>query len=155
MENFFGIGIFHTKTAENVGGLFRSAQVFGASFVFTVGRRYKKQITDTTVIQNSIPLFHFIDIADLHRHLPLGCRLIGIELNQQAVLLDAYDHPRHACYLLGAEDHGLSNEALEKCHELIQIPYGECCLNVATAGSICMYDRAVKYANRNMRAITL
>ena len=43
-------------------------------------------------------------------------------------------------YLLGAEDHGLSNQAIEKAHFLIQFP-SEKSLNVAVAGSIILYDR--------------
>lgn len=37
--NYFGIGIFNAKTADNVGTLWRSAYQLGASFIFTVGER--------------------------------------------------------------------------------------------------------------------
>lgn len=50
---------------------------------------------------------------------------------------------RQACYLLGAEDNGLTKEAISKCQELVYLP-GERSLNVAVAGSIVLYDRISK-----------
>lgn len=114
--------------------------------MFTVGRRYRRQATDTACSFRHVPLFNFGDLADLKAHLPFGCRLIGVELDERARMLDGFAHPQQACYLLGAEDHGLTKEALDACHEIVQLP-GERCLNVATAGSIVLYDRYVK-ANR-------
>jgi tRNA G18 (ribose-2'-O)-methylase SpoU len=88
---------------------------------------------------------NFVDTDDLMEHLPYGCKLIGVELSDGATPLPAMKHPHQAAYLLGAEDHGIPEYILQSCHELIQIPTGEpFCLNVATAGSIVMYDRFVK-----------
>ena len=36
-QGYFGIGIQNGKTPENLGVLWRSAQNFGASFIFTIG----------------------------------------------------------------------------------------------------------------------
>ena len=47
MRGYFGIGIQNAKTDENIGTLWRSAFIMGASFIFTIGKRYKKQATDT------------------------------------------------------------------------------------------------------------
>ncbi len=71
--------------------------------------------------------------------------LIGVELDDRASLLADFYHPRNAVYLLGAEDHGLNNEAIEKCHHLIKFETPRS-LNVSVAGSIVMYDRNVKGA---------
>lgn len=40
-RGFFGIGIERSKTEHNVGTLWRTADLLGAAFIFTVGRRYK------------------------------------------------------------------------------------------------------------------
>lgn len=144
MGRFFGIGIYHCRREENIGTLFRSAQTFGASFIYTIGRRYRLQASDTTNAGVNIPLFHYADLDDLFAHLPVGCRLVGIENCTQATELPHYWHPKIACYLLGAEDHGLSPAALERCHDLVQIPGGRFCLNVSVAGSIILYDRIIK-----------
>ena len=75
--------------------------------------------------------------------MPFDCRLIGVELDQKAIPVTTFVHPERCIYLLGAEDHGLTKEALEKCHHLVQLP-GDYCMNVAVAGSIIMYDRTLK-----------
>ena len=74
--------------------------------------------------------------------MPFGCPLIGVELSDDAVPLDRFWHPQNAVYLMGAEDHGLPDSVLEKCHSTIQIPAPrEWSMNVAVAGSIVLYDR--------------
>jgi len=69
--------------------------------------------------------------------------LIGIEMDSEAVPLERYVHPARACYLLGAEDHGLTKEALLQCHELVRLQ-GERSMNVAVAGSIVLYHRIMQ-----------
>lgn len=143
-RGFWAIGIEHTKTQMNVGTLWRSAHNFGAGFIFTVGRRYSEQCSDVTKAWRSVPLFHFSSIEDLQSHLPYSCPLIGVELSTDSRPLRDFCHPERACYLLGAEDRGLSTEAVSQCHALVQIPGLPFCLNVSTVGSIVMYDRWVK-----------
>lgn len=144
MRGFCGIGVFHTKTPQNIGTLWRSAHNFGAQFVFTVGRRYQREASDTTKAWRSVPLYHYADMNDLMEHLPFDCRLIGVELDERAHDLSGYVHPERACYLLGAEDHGLNAEAMRRCHSLVFVPGAARCLNVSVAGSIVLYDRAAK-----------
>ena len=69
--------------------------------------------------------------------------IVGIELTDTAMPLEAFKHPRSCVYLLGAEDHGLTNEALVKSQHIIKFNTPKS-LNVAVAGSIIMYDRSVK-----------
>jgi tRNA(Leu) C34 or U34 (ribose-2'-O)-methylase TrmL len=142
-NSFFAIGIEHSKTRYNVGSLWRSADLFGAAFIFTVGCRYKPQPSDTMKSWKSIPLFHYETINDLVEHLPSNCQLVGVEIDEGSVLLETFEHPQRCCYLLGAEDHGLTYEAIDRSHKLIQLP-GRVSMNVAAAGSIIMYDRHFK-----------
>lgn len=144
-NGFFAVGIWHPKHEQNIGTLFRSALAFGAAFVFTVGRRYKKQSSDVSNTTGEIPLFHYADVKDLIEHLPNGCPLVGVELaHGLSEPLTCYDHPKAACYLLGAEDHGLSYKILRRCHKAVWIPGASACLNVASAGTVVMYDRMAK-----------
>ena len=140
---FYGIGIQNGKTPENLGVLWRSAQNFGASFIFTIGNRYSKQASDTHNAVNAIPYFHYKTFEEFYAHLPKGAMLIGVELTANATLLSSFKHPRNAVYLLGAEDHGLSAQAIEKSHHIIKFDTPKS-LNVSIAGSIVMYDRSVK-----------
>lgn len=142
-RGFFGIGIYRGKTEANIGTLWRSALILGADFIFTIGRRYKKQSSDTMNTPKHIPLYHYQDFEDFTRHKPLDCPTIAVELAEDSVPLETYLHPERCVYLLGAEDNGLPRAVLDKCQATVQL-IGDYCMNVATAGSIVMYDRAVK-----------
>tara|TARA_R110002111_G_scaffold98648_2_gene152278 strand:- start:1057 stop:1515 length:459 start_codon:yes stop_codon:yes gene_type:complete len=141
-NEFFGIGIQNGKTPENLGVLWRSAQNLGASFIFTIGNRYAKQACDTHNAVKSMPYFHYDTFEDFFSNLPKGTRLVGIELTNDALPLETFNHPRRCVYLLGAEDHGLSNKAIESSHFLIKFK-SQLSLNVSVAGSIVMYDRGI------------
>jgi len=142
-QGFFGIGIQNGKTPENLGVLWRSAQNMGASFIFTIGNRYAKQACDTHKAVGAMPYFHYDTFDDFYAHLPKSALLIGVELTEDAEPLETFKHPRRAVYLLGAEDHGLSNQAIRKSHKLIKFS-SALSLNVSVAGSIVMYDRNTK-----------
>jgi tRNA G18 (ribose-2'-O)-methylase SpoU len=142
-RGYCGIGIVNGKTPPNLGTLWRSADLLGADFVFTVGSRYKPQNSDTLKSWRHMPLWRFDTMPELHRALPLECPLVAVELTDTAVPLEAFDHPLRACYLLGAEDNGLTREALSLCHYVVQLP-GRWSMNVAAAGSIVLYDRMAK-----------
>lgn len=142
-QGFFGIGIQNGKTPENLGVLWRTAQNLGASFIFTIGNRYAKQSSDTHKAVGAMPYFHYDTFDDFYKHLPKGALLIGVELTDEAEALEKFKHPRRAVYLLGAEDHGLSKQAIEKSHKLVKFS-SALSLNVSVAGSIVMYDRNTK-----------
>lgn len=139
-NEFFGIGIQNGKTPENLGVLWRSAQNLGASFIFTIGNRYAKQACDTHNAVKAMPYFHYDTFDDFFNNLPKGARIVGVELTDDAQDLENFYHPRRCVYLLGAEDHGLSKQAIEKSHYLVKFK-SELSLNVSVAGTIVMYDR--------------
>ena len=142
-QGFFGIGIQNGKTPENLGVLWRSAQNMGASYIFTIGNRYAKQACDTHKAIGAMPYFHYDTFDDFYKNLPKGAQLVGVELDEKAVSLETFIHPRRCVYLLGAEDHGLSKVAIEKSHFLVKFK-SILSLNVSVAGSIVMYDRQSK-----------
>ena len=90
-----------------------------------------------------MPYFHYETFEDFYAHLPKGAMLVGVELTENAEALETFTHPRRCVYLLGAEDHGLSKEAIEKSHFLVKFQ-STLSLNVSVAGSIIMYDRSSK-----------
>lgn len=140
-RGYFSIGIINGKTEFNVGGLWRSAHSFGAASIFTIGRRYPIQATDKSKAEQHIPLFEYQSWQDFTR--PKGCELVVVEITDDAKPLPMFSHPMRACYILGAEDHGVPKAVIECCQSVVRIP-SAFCLNVATAGSIVMYDRIAK-----------
>lgn len=143
VQGYYAIGVFNAKTEHNVGTLWRSAYILGASYIFTVGKRYKKQSSDVVRAWARIPYFHYDTFEDLLENIPYDCRLIGIELDDRAEFLHEFSHPKRAIYLLGSEDQGLPENILEKCHMLVKLP-GNSSMNVGVTGSIVCHDRISK-----------
>lgn len=138
-----GIGIERPKTEANLGTLYRSAVALGADFIFTIGHRYRREPTDTIGAPGHLPVFAYSDLTDFNSHRPFGAPLIGVELVADARPLEGFAHPRQAVYLLGPEDGSLSRAALDLCQFVVSFD-SRYCLNVASAGSVVLYDRHVK-----------
>ncbi len=141
MRGYFGIGIEGVSKAMNAGNLFRSANAFGASFVFTVGAVYARRegtLADTSRAHAQVPFYSFPDGDSLM--LPHGCRLVGVELMPDAVDLPSFRHPPQAAYILGRERGNVSPEMLARCDHVIRIPM-RFCVNLGIAGALVMYDR--------------
>ncbi len=142
-ESFFGIGIYQPKTEHNIGTLWRSAYTLGAAFIFIIDGKYKPQTSDTSKSWSKIPFYRYASFEQFYATLPYSTQLVGIEMSANSQSICTFAHPSRAAYLLGAEDNGLPDLVLEKCHHLIQLP-GEVSLNVAVSGSIVIYDRIQK-----------
>jgi len=140
MRGYFAIGGERTSKSLNLGNLMRSAHGFGASFTFTIGATYEalEARADTSKGKQHLPHYNWDSVDELV--LPQGCKLVGIELLDEAVDLPSFRHPLQAAYVLGPEAGSLSPELLSKCDYIVKIPT-IFCVNVAMAGAIVMYDR--------------
>lgn len=140
MRGYFEIGIYHGKTTENLGTLWRSAHQLGAAGIFLIGRRFKKQASDTPKAYRHIPLREYKSFEHFQDSRPYNCSLIGVEMG--GINLSGYTHPERATYLLGAEDHGLPENVIDKCQHIISLEaINTASYNVAVAGSLVMYHR--------------
>ncbi len=142
-RGFYGIGIVGSKTPINVGTLWRSAGILGAAFMFTAGRRYPQQASDTIKAWRHTPFFEFDTADELFSAIPKGCVPVAVEMDDRARPLAKLVHPERAVYILGAEDTGIPQRILRRCKHVVSIP-GEHSLNVAVAGSIVLYDRLAR-----------
>lgn len=140
-RGFFEIGVYQPKTEVNVGTLWRSAYQLGAAGVFTIGRRYQRQASDTLKSFRHIPLRHFDTFEEFQSARPYSARLVGIEMGGKP--LGSVSHPQQAIYLLGSEDNGLPKDVLAACQQVISLESLRTnSFNVAVAGSLVMYHRA-------------
>ncbi len=139
-RGYFAIGAERMSKALNLGSLMRSAHAFGANFTFTVGATYRalEARADTSQGQWHLPHYNWASLDELR--LPQGCKLIGIELTDDAIDLPSFCHPLRAAYVLGPEWGSLSKELQARCDQVVRIPTAFC-INVAVAGAIVMYDR--------------
>jgi tRNA G18 (ribose-2'-O)-methylase SpoU len=143
MNGYFEIGIYNGKTEHNIGTLWRSSYQLGANGIFTIGRRYKKQSSDTYNVPNQIPLRKYLTFEEFINNRPKGAILIGVEFGGTELI--NFTHPKKCLYVLGSEDNGLSRHIVDKCNEIVSIPsVREYSYNVAMAGTIVMYDRYIK-----------
>ncbi len=140
MRGYFGIGAERISKAMNLGTLMRTAHAFGASFAFVVDATYavREAKSDTSEAAGQLPIYDVPDAASLH--LPKQCRLIGVELSDDAVDLPTFRHPPQAAYVLGPERGVLSDAMLARCAHVVRIPT-RFCVNLGVAGAIVMYDR--------------
>lgn len=145
-RGFFAIGAESISKELNLGNLMRSAHAFGASFIFTVRAHYKigELASDTSDAGQSLPYYPWNNVEDMV--FPQNCKLVGIELTDDAIDLPSFQHPVQAAYILGPERGDLSPEMLAKCDHVVQIPT-RFCINVAMAGAIVMYDRMKSRGN--------
>ena len=154
MRGYFGVGLEQSSKPMNAGNLFRTANAFGANFIFTVNAEYsvKKAKSDTSSAPRNIPWYDYECAEELK--LPDGCSLIGVELLEEAVELPVFRHPLIAAYILGPELGSLSPEILERCIHVVKIPT-HFSLNVATTGAIILYDRIRSMGNFGKRPTTI
>ncbi|MFC3676055.1 RNA methyltransferase [Ferrovibrio xuzhouensis] len=142
MRGYFGIGVERLSKPMNAGNLFRTAHAFGAGFVFTIDAAYsvKSARSDTSRTPDNLPWYAYDSATELA--LPEGCKLVGIELLDEAIELPRFRHPLRAAYVLGPEMGSLSPALVARCDHVIKIPTSFC-VNVGIAGAIVMYDRLI------------
>lgn len=153
-RGYFGIGVEGISKPMNVGNLFRSAHAFGADFVFAIAPAVDVRAinaSDTSQTAKHLPLYEYATVDELA--LPRGCRLVGVELLDEAVDLPSFGHPERAAYVLGPERGTLSPGLVARCDFTVRIPTAFC-VNVGVAGAILMYDRLItrrRFAPRPVR----
>jgi tRNA G18 (ribose-2'-O)-methylase SpoU len=153
LRGYFGVGIEGVSKAMNLGNLVRIAHAFDASFFFSVAPRLKLSDanSDTSNAEGQLPFYSFNRPEDFR--LPLGCRLVGVEITDEAVELPRFRHPARAAYVFGAERYSLSPQMLSLCEFVVKIPT-RFSINVGMAGAIVLYDRLVNLGGYGGRPVT-
>ncbi|WP_310618448.1 RNA methyltransferase [Flexibacterium corallicola] len=155
MRGYFAVGSEGLSKPMNVGTLMRTAHAFGASYFFTVNadpRLDRAPRSDTSKSVDHIPHFKWQGIEEMR--FPRGCKLVGVELTDDAIELPSFGHPLQAAYILGPERGSLSPAMQERCDYIVKIPT-KFCVNIGIAASIVLYDRFTvhgKYAPRPLTA---
>ncbi len=154
MRGYFAIGAERLSKPLNLGNLMRSAHGFGASFFFTVNApvRAADLKSDTSKAVAHLPFYQWASAEEMR--FPAGCRLVGVELLDEAVDLPSFRHPPQAAYILGPERGVLSEAILNRCDHVVKIPTAFC-INVAMAGAIVMYDRVLSLGRYCPRPVSL
>ena len=152
MRGYFAVGVDGISKPMNLGNLMRIANAFGASFFFTIKAHVKLSDaqSDTSRTEASIPLYTHATVDDFR--LPVGCRLVGVEITDDAIELPRFRHPMQAAYVFGAERMSLSPQVLARCEFVVKIPT-RFSINVGMAGAIVLYDRLISNGGYGGRPI--
>ncbi len=144
VRGYFGVGAEGISKPGNLGALVRTAHAFGASFLFFVNAywRVREAISDTSRAERSLPLFEARSAEDLV--LPRNCKLVGVELTDEAVPLPSFRHPLNVAYVFGPERGSLSPQMLARCDWVVRIPT-RFSINLGIAVGIVLYDRFLCY----------
>lgn len=153
MRGYFAVGVEGVSKPMNLGNLVRIAHAFDASFFFSVAPRLNlaKANSDTSNAEGVLPFYSYDHPSDFR--LPLGCRLVGVEITDDAVELPRFRHPNRAAYVFGAERYSLSPQMLSLCEFVVKIPT-RFSINVGMAGAIVLYDRLVNLGGYGGRPVT-
>ena len=141
-RGFFAIGAEGISKPMNLGNLVRSANAFGAAYVFLVNAHYtaRQSKSDTSRAQHQLPVYDYPSPADIV--LPRGTSLVGVELTDDAIALPSFRHPLNAAYVFGPERGSLTTDMQARCAHIVRIPT-RFCINLAVAGALVMYDRVL------------
>jgi tRNA G18 (ribose-2'-O)-methylase SpoU len=153
MRGYFGVGVDGISKPMNLGNLLRIAHAFDASFFFTIAAHVKLSDahSDTSSASGHLPLYQFPSVEEFR--LPQGCRLVGVEITDDAIELPRFRHPLRAAYVFGAERMSLSPATVAACEFVVKIPT-RFSINVGMAGAIVMYDRLVSLGGYPARPVT-
>ena len=153
MRGYFAVGIDGVSKPMNLGNLLRIAHAFDASFFFTINAQVKNaevHLSDTSHADGQIPVYRYASAEEFR--LPQGCRLVGVEITDEAVELPRFRHPLWAAYVFGAERMSLSEPVLKACEFVVKIPT-KFSINVGMAGAIVLYDRVLSLGGYPARPV--
>lgn len=140
-RGFAAIGLHHSKTEANVGGVLRAAHCYGSALVALAGHRVKPKMgTNTYKTERHIPLLR---VESLKEVIPFGCVPVAVDLIPGATPLSEYVHPERAFYIFGPEDGTLGKEVTDWCRDVVYIPT-DGCMNLAATVNVVLFDRATK-----------
>ena len=144
----FNIAFNNPKYAHNVGQIARTAELCGATHLILCGNTTKippRPASDTAHSLEKIRQdFPTAEDMIAHYH-DLRWKIIGVELDHNAIPLAEYQHEEHdVVYLFGSERDGLSQHVMDLCDDLIVIPSDKpWSHNVSQAVGIVMGARMV------------
>lgn len=142
MRGYSLVGLQAPKNNANVGSVLRAARLFDCRGVFITGVRcnIRRLTTDTQRAYRHVPVKMVDNLLD---HVPEDCKVVAVELVDDAHDLVTFVHPERAMYVFGPEDSSLGKAILAHCYATVKIPTIHC-LNLAATANIVLYDRLAK-----------
>lgn len=146
------------RSAHNVGSLFRTCEGFGISKLLLTGYtpyprvphderlphvvdKLTAQLHKTALGAETLLPFEHHDKPPLETLRSAGYLIIGLEQDEDAVMLNTYHAPKRLAVLIGEEVQGLDPSLRKMCDHLVEIPMSgqKESFNVSVATGIALY----------------
>ena len=150
------------RSTHNVGAIFRTAEGFGVSKIILSGYtpypkiskdsrlphisdKLTSQIHKTALGAEELVPFEHVELPPLSTLEETGYRIVGLEQADRSITLKDYTSPDKIALLIGEEVHGIEQDLLEQCEDIIEIPMvgKKESFNVSVATGIALYALAV------------
>ena len=150
------------RSTHNIGSIFRTSEGLGVKKIIVSGYspypkckndsrlphiadKLTSQIHKTALgAENMVP-FEYVDTPDLACLKSKGYKIVALEQNVRSINLADYQTPPKVALLLGEEVHGITDELLEQCDDIIEIPMigRKESFNVSVATGIALFKLAI------------
>jgi len=150
--------LHNIRSTYNVGAILRTAEAFGLKNILCTGytpypiinnddrlphikNKLNDQISKSALgAEKMLNIEHDdeLSLIDLKNQ---GYRVVGLEQNQNSIEISKYKVPEKLALLLGEEVSGISEENINLCDEIIEIPMHGTkeSFNVSVAAGIALY----------------
>jgi 23S rRNA (guanosine2251-2'-O)-methyltransferase len=150
------------RSTHNIGSIFRSAEGFGVKKIIISGyspypatdndkrlphirEKMTDQIHKTALGAETMVPFEYVEQPDFNIYRKLGFRIVGLEQDKTSILLKDYKTPEKILLILGEEVNGITQDIIEVCDDLIEIPMlgKKESFNVSVAAGIALYGLSI------------
>lgn len=151
------------RSTHNVGSIFRTSEGFGVTKIILSGytpypkrandtrlphiaEKLTTQIHKTALDAETIVPFEYQEAPDIQTLHDAGFRIIGLEQAPTSIHLPEYIAPEKVALILGEEVHGIPEDLLKQCEDIIEIPMAgkKESFNVSVAAGIALYQLSLK-----------
>jgi len=141
--------LINPKHGRNVAVALRAASCYGAHQVWFTGNRVELEVEQKKRLPREERMKGYKDVDIIQYEYPFerferGVVPVAVEVRKNSETLFDFEHPDRAVYVFGPEDGSIPPHLLQHCHRFVVIPTRHC-LNLATAVSTILYDRALKH----------
>ncbi len=138
----------NVRSALNVGSIFRTADAFLVEKIVLCGitaippnKEIRKSALGST---NSVSWEYSESTLNIVNKLrSKGYYIIGVEQVEDSIMLDEFSKPSQSiAIIMGNEIHGVSQEVIDQCDQVVEIPqFGtKHSLNIAVSSGIVLWD---------------
>lgn len=150
------------RSTYNVGSLFRTADGFGVKKLILSGytpypsqphdarlphiaEKITHQIHKTALDAETIVPFVYEEVPPIKQLKEAGYRIVGLEQAPNSISLPLYKAPAKLVLILGEEVHGIPEDILAQCDDIIEIPMvgQKESFNVSVAAGVALYQLAL------------